>query len=544
MNFIRSRGRREEDLEQEIQDHLRRAERDRIDRGQDPEQARFAVRREFGNVDMVKESVRRAWGHVWLDRLLQDIRYGMRMIRRNPGFSAAVLITLALGIGANTAIFNILDTVDLRPLPVRNPQELVLLKPLQNGSEVPVLSYPIIREMNSKQNMVQGIFASGSLDILSARVDGRDPIESVDGRLVTGNYFRLLGADARLGRGLADGDAQPSAAGVAVVSDRFWRREFGGRADAIGRSLIINGALLSVVGVMPPEFFGETIGKAPDFWAPMNMAVRLRTEWSLSPGVGWLSPMARLRPDVSPQAAQAALSALYGELHHLTLSIRGATNFRIELDPISQGQNQLEEFTKPLRLLMATAGLVILIACCNLASLFLARSAARTHEIGVRVATGASRGRLVRQLMTESLLFSAVGGATGFAIGVWGSRGLALLATAGRPLRISTNLDWRIAAFTALMTIAAACLFGLAPALDFTGPDCRSFSAGPIFLEYPVSGLGLPQGGHACSEFCIRYSDDTYSNVSCFSGGDSATPEFIARGCVCRSRERRPSERN
>ncbi len=460
------RSRKEKELEEEIQSHLRMAEQDRIDRGENPEKAKYAALREFGNVDMVKETMRNMWGRIWLDKLTQDLRYGLRMIRRNPAFSAAVIITLALGIGANTAIFHVLDTVDLRPLPVRNPDELVLLNALQDGSQLPVLSYPIVREMNEKQNVVEGIFASGTFEVVSGGVDGRILSERVEGSLATGNYFRLLGANARLGRTFSEADDQPSAAPVAVISDRFWRREFGASAAAIGRTFVINGANLTVIGVMPPGFFGETVGEFPDFWVPVNLAPQLKSKWNLEPSYAWLSPMARLRPGISRSAAQAALSLLYDQLHNLTMHVKGASNFRLELKPIGHGQNRLEEFAKPLWLLMATAGFVILIACSNLASLFLARSAARTHEIGVRLATGASRSRLVCQLMTESLLLSSMGGVLGFAVGIWGSRGLCELVTFGQTLRISTNPDWRIAVFTALVTIGAACLFGLAPALS------------------------------------------------------------------------------
>jgi predicted permease len=466
MKLFRSRRRREEELEEEIQSHLRMAEQDRMDRGEGGDRAKYSARREFGSCDLVKESVRQAWGRVWLDRLLQDLRYGFRMIRKNPGFSAAVIITLALGIGANTAIFHVLDTVDLRPLPVRNPDELVLLNALQDGSKLQVLSYPIVREMNAQQHVVQGIFASGGLEVVSGGIDGRIFNERVEGSYATGNYFRLLGADARLGRTFSESDDQPLAAPVAVISDRFWRREFGAGAAAIGRTFVINGANLQVIGVMPHDFFGETVGEFPDFWVPVNLAPQLKSKWNLEPSYAWLAPMARLRSDISRPAAQAALSILFDQLHDLTGHLKGASNFLLELKPIGHGKNRLEEFSKPLWLLMATAGFVILIACSNLASLFLARSAARTHEIGVRLATGASRSRLVRQLMTESLLLSSIGGVLGFAVGIWGARGLCTLVTSGKTLRVAANPDWRVGVFTALVTIGAACLFGLAPALS------------------------------------------------------------------------------
>ena len=215
MKFIRRCGRREEDLEQEIRDHLRMAERDRVDRGEDPEQARFAVRREFGNVDMVKETVRNIWGWIWLDRLIQDLRYGLRMIRRNPGFSAAVAITLALGIGANIAIFRVLNAVDLRPLPVRNPGELVQVQGLENGAPQVLFDYSLYREINSNQNVVEGIFASAFMFIYDTQINGRSLTDRVEGRFATGNYFRMLGTEAQIGRTIVESDDQPSAAPVA-----------------------------------------------------------------------------------------------------------------------------------------------------------------------------------------------------------------------------------------------------------------------------------------------------------------------------------------
>jgi hypothetical protein len=285
------------------------AERDPIDRGEDPEQARFAVRREFGNVDMVKETARNVRGWIWLDRLMQDLRYGLRMIRRNPGFSTAVIITLALGIGANISIFHVLNAVDLRPLPVRNPEKLVQVQGRQKG-ESQAFSYPLYLEIYSKQNAAEGIFGSIVLPTYDIRINGRDLAERVDGSFVTGNYFRMLGAQAQLGRIIMESDDQPSAAPVAVISDRFWRKEFGARADAIGRSITINTkASVTVIGVTHPEFFGETVGAIWDLWIPISMAPPLNMDVLLQ--MATMSPLARLRPDVPREKAQAEFAIFF-----------------------------------------------------------------------------------------------------------------------------------------------------------------------------------------------------------------------------------------
>jgi len=464
MKFFRNCKRREQDLEQEIQSHIRMAEQDRIDRGEDPEQARFAVRREFGNVDMVKETVRNIWGWIWLDRLIQDLRYGLRMIRRNPGFSAAVVITLALGIGANIAIFHVLNAVDLRPLPVRNPEELVQVQGLQNGAPQR-FNYQLYRELNSNQNVVEGIFCTAFMLISDVHINGRSLTSRIEGRFATGNYFRMMGTQAQIGRTINESDDQPSAVPVAMISDRFWRKEFGADDAAVGRTIEINKRPFIVIGVTLPEFFGETIGNIPDFWVPISKATQ-SIEWKAALVMDLIDPMARLRPDVPRDKAQAGLNVIYSQWRNQSKQTSGVKEFRIELKPLGHGKSQLKEFLGPIRLLMAIAGFIILIACCNLASLFLARAAARAHEIGVRMAIGASRIRLVRQLMTENLLLAGLGGMLGFALGTWGSKGLISLATSGDSLRLSTNLDWRVGSFALFITITTACLFGLTPALS------------------------------------------------------------------------------
>jgi predicted permease len=303
------------------------------------------------------------------------------------------------------------------------------------------------------------------------------PVENADlrARLATGGYFRILGVEARLGRVFTEDDDRASAPPVAVISDSYWQRAFGGRADALGRRIAINNASVTVIGVAPPEFFGERVGGVPDVWVPMSHAAQVWNNLLNSRGVAMLSPMARLRPDIPVAQAQAGLNVLYGQLTEFSMRMAGTNQFRLELKAGSQGLRELQErFSAPLGVLMGIAGLVMLIACCNLANLLLARAAARTHEMGVRLALGAARARLIRQLLTESLVLAGLGSMLGLVVAAWGSRELVALASVGHPWRIAMETGWRVPVFAAGVTILAACLFGLAPALAATKLDVNS----------------------------------------------------------------------
>ncbi len=377
--------------------------------------------------------------------MLQDVIYALRQFRKSPGFALAAILTLALGIGANAAIYEVLDAVAFRPLPVRDPQRLVRIQVEANGKPLN-FSYPLYREMAARPNVAEGMFAVSDYPLHAAVLRGRGPARTVNAVLVSANYFELLGVPARIGRVFTDADDRA----IAVISHRFWDREFGRSAEALGKPLEINKAVVTIVGVAPPEFSGEKQGNAPDVWLPMSVApLSMATDWLNAPKATWLTVMARLRPDVSPRQAQAALAAL-------------VPDFRLEVEPASRGIAQLQSrFQSPLLVLMAVVGTVLLIACCNLANLLLGRATARTHEIGVRLALGAGRGRLIRQLLTESVLLSAFGSAAALALARWGSR--ALVALSAQDLAL--GFGWRVLAFTAAVTVAATCLFGVAPAL-------------------------------------------------------------------------------
>ena len=460
-------------IDDEISSHLAMLTADFERRGLTPETARLEARRQFGAPAQIAESWRQQRSLPVLETFARDLRYALRQLRANPAFASAAVLTLALGIGANTAIFRVLDAVVLRSLPVSQPESLVLLQGYHNRKPMN-FSYPLFQEMARRQQSVESMFASADFPVQTA-VSAGQSLSDVHGRLATGSYFHTLGVNAILGRVFTIDDDRASAPAVAVISHTFWQRAFGGRADSLGHAIQINQAELTIIGVAPPEFFGERIGAAPDVWVPMSLSSGVWTSALNSAGMAVLAPMARLRPDVSISQAQAALTSLYNQLKDLSTRSLGTTDYRVELLPGSQGLRGLQEqFSAPLRVLMAIVALVMLIGCCNLANLLLARATARTHEMGVRLALGAARGRLIRQLLTESLVLAACGSLAGFALALWGSHQLIELASAGETWRITMDAGWRAPLFTALVSIAAICIFGLAPAFAATSLDVHA----------------------------------------------------------------------
>jgi putative ABC transport system permease protein len=458
---------RDADVAEDIQAHLDLLADEFQRQGMSAGDARLAARRQFGGVAAVQEQYREQRRLPGLDVLAQDIRYALRTMGRAPGFTAIAVLTLALGIGANTAIFQVLYSLVIKPLPVRDPHQLVDVQPMHNGSGQS-FSYPLLREMSARQTAVQGIFVSGAVTRGEWIVDGRKPSTAVDGRMATGNYFALLGTDAQVGRVFTETDDRPSAIPVAVISDAFWRREFGARTDALGKVLSIKNVHVTVVGVTRREFFGDTVGSYPDVWIPLSLVSQLDPN-SMSAGTVWLQPMARLRPDVTLPQAEAQLDALFRQLRHLTIQWKDVSDDRLTLLPAAHGLGSLhEEFGRPLWILMGIVGMLALIACCNLANLLLARATARTHEMGVRLAVGATRDRLLRQLLTESALLAVIGAALAFLLARATATALVQLATIGQDLKLSLDADWRIAAFTGSIALVAVFVFGLAPAVAAT----------------------------------------------------------------------------
>ena len=458
------RSRRHRELDEEIQAHLDMAVRERVERGEDPGEAAAAVRREFGSRALVAETTRAMWGWTWLESVGQDARYGLRAMRRSPGFTAVAVLSLALGIGANTAIFSLVDTLMLRLLPVPHPEQLVefiIHYPLDPpGSWFSRRSYEYFRDHNHVFSAVSGC-GPGTLHVSGA---GLEPV-SVAGEMVLGDFFSLLGLEPAIGRLIAPGDER---APVAVLSWPSWKNRFGMDPAVVGRHIVVEGRPATIIGVLPRAFTGLQVGAQPEIWIP-------------APAGGPLALMARLRPGVSLAKARAEMAVLFRFTYEERVrASQDALMRQLKFWVEPAGAGLLSEFklrfAKPLLALMGVVAALLLIACASLAGLLLARGAARQREMALRVSLGAGRGRLVRQVLTESLLLAAAGGLLAVLLAELGAGQLVRVLESGRPmvgmarLEIPVRPDTRVLLFTAAAALLTGVLCGLAPTL-------RSFTA-------------------------------------------------------------------
>jgi predicted permease len=475
------------DLEEEIRLHLELREQEQLRAGLSPKEAREAASRRFGNVTLLKEKTYMAWGWDWLESFVQDVNYGTRAMLRSPALTLVALLSLALGIGANTAIFSLLDAVMLRSLPVKDPDQLVLLgRGTASGitddfAVTHLYSNPFYRRMQAENKVFSDTAAIFSMtNGVHGFVGGRSESEPMNVQLVSGTYFGTLGVRAIAGRTLNEGDDNSEGDHpVAVISYAWWKRSLAHDPDVMNRTLKLGDTTFNIVGVAPPEFFGTKVGEAPDMWVPLSMVKAVpphfggyKENFSES-----LLILGRLKPGVSIEAATANVNLLFRQilLDFASTRLDAESQQRLDrakvpLTPMDKGLSSLrQQFSEPLKILMSVVALVLLIACANIANLLLARSTARARELAVRQALGARRSRIIRQLITESLLLAVGGGALGIALAAIANRLLLRMVSGGlESIPLDVSIDTRLLLFTVAVTIATALIFGTIPAFRAT----------------------------------------------------------------------------
>jgi predicted permease len=488
-------GRTERDLDEEIAAHLAEAEEEYARRGLPPSDARLAALRDFGGVAQAKERHRDVRSFVWLEDAWRDVRYAMRLLLRNPGFGLVVVCLLALGIGANTALFSVVDAMIFRPLPVPRADEIVRFRTS--------LSYPAFRAVRDRTETLAGMSA---FSVFPASVRLGEDAEQVVAQMVSGNFYTMLGVNAAAGRLLSPDDDQiPGVGGrdgpVAVISYQYWQRRFAHDRSIVGRAITLNGVAVTIVGVAAPKFFGVLPTLSPEFTLPIALQPRVfpstNTELWIHGDEGSIlsydltdeygpSIVARLKRGVAIQRAQAELTVLYQHV----LEARGATRSEeqqrhrdraeqdVELTPAGNGSGMFPPQERNLLLIAMSAvpAVVLLIACANVATLLLARGAARQREVAVRMSIGSGRIRLIRQLLTESFVLAIAGSAVGLLIATWGRSVLLawMSSRAGPFFALQAETDTRTLIFTLAASIAATLLFGTVPAIRASKTDLVS----------------------------------------------------------------------
>jgi predicted permease len=465
------RSRLDDELDEEIRVHLDMQAEEFVRQGMSPGEARLAARRRFGGVDQVKETYRDRRGLPAIESFVRDLQYSARLLGRAPGFAVVAIITLAIGIGASTAVFTLLNRAMFQPLPVREPGRLVALNNSAPNRMMPTFSYLTYLDLRDRHTVFDGVVGYRFAPI-SVSHDGVN--ERLWSYIVTGNYFDLLGVRAARGRTIGPSDdVGRGAHPVTVVSYRFWQQRLGGAPDALNRTVLVNGRRYTIIGVAPQEFFGTEVVAAPDLFFPMAMQPEIE---SGSPSlddrrVEPIFVIARLRPGVTIDQAGAAMAAAAMQLEQEHPEINEGKRITLTRPGLvgNMMRGPVLGFTA---LLLLISGLVLLLACTNLANLLLARAADRRREIAVRLSLGAARATLVRQLLTESLLLSGAAGILGLLLAFWMVRLLtAIRLPVDLPLALNLPIDIRVLAFNVGLSILTGVLFGLLPALQATKAD-------------------------------------------------------------------------
>ena len=501
MQWWLRRRRKEEQLREELQFHLTEEMDERQADGLSADEARWAARRDLGNATVLQEDARSLWSWMLLEQLVQDVGYGLRGMSKNRMFTALAALSLALGIGANTAIYSFMDSILLRSLPVADPGTLIVVKwrsrPINSGGArqfvmrsgdgsvyrdgdgriAAIFPYPAFERLQeASAPVLSRLFAHKSAGTVNVIIRGE--AERANGEHVSGDFFGSLAVVPAAGRLIQRDDDRAGASPVVVLSAGYCQRRFGDAATAVGQTILINNVTFTVIGVAPPEFFGVDPAAAPHLYLPMRATDIVLQQIGKSAFVDqnyyWVEMMGRLKPGVDLAQAQAALAGPFAQWVASTATREGERDNlpELRLEEGAAGLDSLRrQYSKPLYVLLAMVGLILAIACANTANLLLARSAARAREIAVRLSLGAGRWRVVRQLLTESILLATLSGALGILIAVAGMRVLTrLLANGQEGFTLHAELNWHVLLVTLILSMACGVLFGLTPALQATRP--------------------------------------------------------------------------
>jgi predicted permease len=468
----------DQELEDEIRSHLDMQIQDNLRQGMSPDEARYEAMRKFGGVEQVKESYRDRRSLAVVDSTLQDLRYALRTLRRSPGFTAVAVLTLALGIGANTAIFSMFEGVVLAPLPYREAERLVTV---WYSISVNPRVYPSAPDFRDWRRNARSFEKMGAIGGRAHDLTNPGTPEHLDGREISSGFFSMLGVNLRLGREFSSQEDQPGGDPVVIISNRLWQDRFGASPEALGRSVTLDGIDRTIVGVLPSGFEFEGHGEADVYTPFWQSNPVLMTDRAIRPG---FTCVARLKPDVTIDQAKSEMVTIQNSLNQLYPSTND--DWGINVEPLKQVI--VGNADQTLLLLMGAVGLVLLIACANIANLLLARSEARSGEFAIRMALGASRARLAYQLITESMLHSLGGGILGLAIAKWLVIPSLAVVPASLPRSADIGVNLPVLLFTFGLTVVVGILFGLAPVMKNSNPD--------LHISLKAGGRGVLKGRH------------------------------------------------